>query len=596
MCGIVGYTGGRPALPILLEALKRLEYRGYDSAGVAILDGALQLFKDKGEIRDLEGGLPPLDGTAGLGHTRWATHGAPSQANAHPFLDCRGEIALTHNGILENHALLREELEGTGHKFTSQTDTEVAVHLVEDAYQGDLAEALRRVLPRLQGSYAFALLHAQEEGRLVVARRDSPLVIGLASDENLVASDVPALLRETNRVLPLLDGELASVTPKEVAIFAPDGAAVRRSPEVVSWTVEDAERGGFPHFMLKEIFEQPEVLRATLQGRLHDMRRAGTFWVPPQSVKLVACGTSFHAALTGKYILEELAGVPTSAELASEYRYGRAADRHPLVVLVTQSGETADTVGAAREARRRGCPTLAVTNYMGSTITRDVQEILFTRAGIEIGVAATKTFVAQLAALYILALRLGLASGHLTTEDVRKWTEELRALPRAVQSVLDRAEEVEAVARNFQGARSMFYVGRNINYPIALEGALKMKEVSYIHAEGFPAGELKHGPLALLSEDTPVVALTPRDHTFEKMVGNVGEISARGAPVLAVAYEDDDEIERYVDHVLRVPWVHPVASPVVNAVALQLLAYHAARERGCSIDKPRHLAKSVTVE
>ncbi len=596
MCGIVGYTGNRPALPIILEALKRLEYRGYDSAGIALLDGGIQLHKDKGEIRQLERGLPPLKGKTGLGHTRWATHGAPSHENAHPFLDCSRKIVLAHNGIIENHMALREALEAEGHKFTSQTDTETVVHLVEGAYQGSLEETLLAILPKIQGAYALALMHAEEQGKLIVARKDSPLVIGLGSDENLFASDVPALLRETNRVLHLMDGELAVITPTKVKICAPDGSLVDRRPEVVSWTVEDAEKGGFPHFMLKEIFEQPEVIHSTLLGRVSDLDSGSLPTGEASHVKLVACGTSYHAALAGKYIVEEMSGLPSSAELASEYRYSRAPDGRPLVILVTQSGETADTIGAAREAKRRGCRTLAITNYMGSTISREAQEILYTRAGLEIGVAATKTFTAQLLALYILALRLGAGTGHLTADDARRWAEELRTLPRAVQSVLDAAPEVRAIAREYSSSRSMFYLGRNVNYPMALEGALKMKEISYIHAEGYPAGELKHGPLALLTEETPVVALVPRDHTYEKMLGNIGEVSARGAPVVAVAYEGDDEIEKYVDHVLQVPWVKPPYSPVVNVVALQLLAYYTARERKCSIDKPRHLAKSVTVE
>ncbi len=596
MCGIVGYAGRRRALPIVLEALKRLEYRGYDSAGVAILDKKIQLHKDRGEIRELEGKLPKLSGTSGLGHTRWATHGAPSQENAHPFLDCHGQIALAHNGIIENYSSLRADLEARGHKFGSETDTEVVVHLVEEAYKGSLEEALRSVLPKVQGSYAFALMHAEEEGRLVVTRKDSPLVIGLGTDENLFASDIPALLRETNRVLHLMDGEIAVITAAGVQIHAPDGARVRRRAETVSWTLEDAEKGGFPHFMLKEIFEQPEVIHSTLLGRLSDFDSGDVFRDKARHVKLVACGTSFHAALAGKYILEEMAGIPSSAEQASEYRYARASNDKPLVVLISQSGETADTIGAAREAKRRGCRTLAVTNHVGCSLSREVEEVLYTRAGLEIGVAATKTFTAQMVALYILALRLGLSAGHLTSDEVRKWTEELRALPRAVQAVLDSAQETEALARTYSQSRDMFFIGRNINYPIALEGALKMKEISYIHAEGYPAGELKHGPLALLTESAPVVALAPRDHTYEKMVGNIGEVSARGSPVIAIAYEGDAEMEKYADQVLRVPLVRPVYSPLVNVVALQLLAYYTARERGCSIDKPRHLAKSVTVE
>jgi glucosamine--fructose-6-phosphate aminotransferase (isomerizing) len=596
MCGIVGYTGHRPALPIILEALKRLEYRGYDSAGIAIQEDELQVFKDKGEIRELERTLPRLKGTAGIGHTRWATHGAPSRENAHPFLDCKGVLALAHNGIIENYAAIRAELEAKGHKFTSETDTETVVHLVEEAYRGNLEEALRSVLPRIQGSYALALIHADERDKLVVARKDSPLVIGLGTEENLFASDVPALLRETSKVLHIMDGEVAVITPTEVRVLAPDGSTVHRRAEEITWTIEDAEKGGFPHFMLKEIYEQPEVIHSTLLGRLTDLNTGNLLHDGPVQVKLVASGTSYHAGLAGKYILEEIARIPSTAELASEYRYATPSEEKPLVVLISQSGETADTIGAAREARRRGCRTLAITNYVGSSLSREVDEVLYTRAGLEIGVAATKTFTAQLVALYLLALKLGISTGSMTADEARKWTDELRTLPRAVQSVLDSASQIEGLAREFCHSRDMFFIGRNVNYPIALEGALKMKEISYIHAEGYPAGELKHGPLALLTEETPVVAIVPRDHTYEKMVANMGEVAARGSPTIALAYEGDDEIEKYADHVIRVPWIRPIYSPVVNAVALQLFAYHAARERGCSIDKPRHLAKSVTVE
>jgi glucosamine--fructose-6-phosphate aminotransferase (isomerizing) len=595
MCGIVGYTGEQPALPILLEALKRLEYRGYDSAGVVVLDGELVLHKDKGEIRELEKGLPDLPGTLGIGHTRWATHGAPSRHNAHPFLDCTGKLALAHNGIIENYGTHKEALLAKGHKFASETDTEVVLHLVEDAYEGNLEEAVRSVLSRIEGAYALAFTHADEGGKLVVARRDSPIVLGLGTGENLFASDVPALLRTTSKILHLMDGELAVLTPEEVRIHAPDGSIVDRKPEVVSWNVEDAERGGFDHFMLKEIFEQPEVIHATLLGRLSDFQDLEILR-GANRVQLVACGTSYHAALAGKYILEDIAQIPASAELASEYRYAAPSDGTPLVVFISQSGETADTIGAAREAKRRGSRTLAVTNYVDSSLTREVDESLFTRAGLEIGVAATKTFTAQLVALYILALRLGMTRGTLTPDEARKWREEIRALPRAVQSVVDAAPAIEALAREYSHVRDMFFIGRNINFPMAMEGALKMKEISYVHAEGYAAGELKHGPLALITEETPIVALVPQDHTYEKMIGNIGEVSARGAPVVAIGYEGDEELEKYVDAVLRVPWVRSIYSPVVNVVALQLLAYYTARERGCSIDKPRNLAKSVTVE
>ncbi len=596
MCGIVGYTGHRDALPILIDALKRLEYRGYDSAGVAILGSGIEVHKDKGEIRHLEATLPKVKGVVGIGHTRWATHGPPSRANAHPFLDCRGRIALAHNGIIENHRRLREELEAKGHKFTSETDTEVIVHLLEEAYDGNLEEAMRRVLPRLQGSYALAVLDAQEPGKLVVARKDSPLVIGLGHEENMVASDVPAVLRETDRVVFLHDGEVAVVTPDYVRILDPEGREVKREPSRVTMTLEDAEKGGFEHFMLKEIYEQPEAVRNTLLGRLEGLEPEKLFNGYP-SVKFVAMGTSYHAALAGKYILEALVGIPATAEMASEYRYSSAPYRDkPLVVLVSQSGETADTIGAAREARRRGCRTLAITNYMGSSLARECDHVVYTRAGVEIGVAATKTFAAQLTALLLLGLRLGEHFMTLTPDEARRVEQEFRAAPRAVQRVLEGAEDIATLARKYCRVKDMFYIGRHISYPLALEGALKMKEISYIHAEGYAAGELKHGPLALLGPEVPVVALVPRDATYDKVLSNIGEVSARSSPVLAIATEGDREVAKVVDDVIYIPETPPLLSVLPMVAALQLLAYHAARERGCSIDKPRHLAKSVTVE
>ncbi len=596
MCGIIGYTGRRPALPILVEGLKRLEYRGYDSAGVAVVQDGIQVHKDRGEIRKLEANLPKLKGTTGIGHTRWATHGSPSRHNAHPFLDCKGRLALAHNGIIENHRELREALTLRGHAFTSETDTEVVAHLVEEAYQGNLEEALLKVLPQLQGSYALAILSADEPAKLVVARRDSPLVLGLGADENLFASDVPALLKETSRVIYLQDGEVAVVTPDYIRILDGHGEEVHREASKITLALEDAEKGGFEHFMLKEIFEQPAVLRSTLLGRPEALDLARLFDGYP-SVKLVAMGTSYHAALAGKYILEEMVGIPASAELASEYRYARAPYRDkPLTILVSQSGETADTIGAAREAKRRGCRTLAVTNYISSSLGRECDQVLYTRAGLEIGVAATKTFIAQLTAMYLLALDFGHHFMTITPDEERRMEEELRGTPRAIQAVLNMAEGIERVAAKYAQARDMFFIGRNIGYPMALEGALKMKEISYIHAEGYAGGELKHGPLALLGSETPVVAIVPQDSTYDKMLSNIGEVAARGSPVVAIATEGDRGVAKTADDVLFIPRISALLNPMPEAVAVQLLAYYAARLRGCEIDKPRHLAKSVTVE
>jgi glutamine---fructose-6-phosphate transaminase (isomerizing) len=596
MCGIVGYAGRRNALPILLDGLKRLEYRGYDSAGVAIVGSALQVVKDKGFIANLEAQLPPLTGSTGFAHTRWATHGAPSKVNAHPHVDCSGKIALAHNGIIENYASLRETLEARGHTFQSQTDTESLVHLIESYYDGDLEDATRKALHETRGSYAILAVHADEPGRVVGARNESPLVIGLGPDENFLASDVPALLRYTDRVLYVMDKEMVVITPKGVAIKDLEGRAVTREPQRITWSLEDAEKGGFDHFMLKEIHEAPKAIHETLLGRLPNLEVNGFLSEGITSVKLVACGTSYHAAMIGKYILEEIARIPASAELASEYRYSQGPAERPLVILITQSGETADTLGAAREARRRGCKTLGITNILGSSLTREVDMTLYTRAGLEIAVAGTKTFIAQLIVLYLIALKIGQDRGTLGYDDLDRLKDHLRSLPRTVQNVLDRSAEIRALARKYGDARDVFYIGRHANYPVALEGALKLKEISYLHAEAYAAGELKHGPLALVTPQTPVIAVAVQDPTYDKMRSNIGEVSARGAPVLALGTAGDRELAKYVDDVIEIPEVPWVFSPVPVSVALQLFAYEVARLHDRPIDKPRNLAKSVTVE
>ena len=596
MCGIIGYAGHRRALPILLEGLKKLEYRGYDSAGVAIVGSGLQVHKDKGFIADLEAALPALEGTTGLAHTRWATHGAPSQVNSHPHVDCTGTIALAHNGIIENYASLRERLEKEGHRFRSETDTETLVHLIEARYTGDLEAAVREALKEVRGSFAIAVVAGDHPGLVVGARNESPLVIGIGPDETFLASDVPALLKHTDRVVYVMDREMVVLTPSGAVVKDLEGRTIAREPERILWTLEGAEKGGFEHFMLKEIHEQPSAIHETLLGRVANLDVNGFFAEGFTSVKLLACGTSYHAALVGKYILEEIARIPASAELASEYRYAHGPDERPLVVLLSQSGETADTLGAAREARRRGSKTLGICNVVGSSLTREADKTIYTRAGPEIGVAATKTFLTQLVALYLIALRLGLDRGTLGYEEADRLKDELRSLPRAVQAVLNASAEIAELAEKYGKARDMFYIGRHVNYPVAMEGALKLKEISYIHAEAYAAGELKHGPLALLTADTPVLAVVVKDHTYEKMRSNIGEVSARDAPVIAIGTEGDREIRKFVDDVIEVPALSPVFNPVPVTVALQLFAYHVARHRGCPIDKPRNLAKSVTVE
>ncbi len=596
MCGIIGYAGHRTALPILLESLKKLEYRGYDSAGVAIVGSALQVAKDKGFIANLEAQLPPMPGTTGLAHTRWATHGAPSKVNAHPHVDCTGKIALAHNGIIENFAELREKLQAQGHTFVSQTDTETLVHLIEAHYKGNLEEAVRQALHEIRGSYAIAVVCADEPGRVIGARNESPLVVGLAPDENFLASDVPALLKYTDRVMYVMDKEMVVITPEAAVITDLKGNVMQREPQRISWTIEDAEKGGFEHFMLKEIHESPKAIHETLLGRVANLDVNGFLTEGFNSVKLVACGTSYHAALVGKYVFEEIARIPASAELASEYRYTHGAADRPLVILLSQSGETADTLGAAREAKRRGCKTLGIANVIGSSLAREVDKTIYTRAGLEIGVAATKTFVAQLVVLYLIAIKIGLDRGTLGYEEADRLKDELRSLPRSVLAVLNREDELQALAEKYGDARDMFYIGRHANYPVALEGALKLKEISYVHAEAYAAGELKHGPLALITKDTPVIAIAVDDPTYEKMRSNIGEVNARGAPVIGVGSEDDRELPKFVDDLITIPRMPWVFSPVPVSVALMLFAYHVARKRGCPIDKPRNLAKSVTVE
>jgi len=596
LCGIVGYTGNREAQEIILDCLKRLEYRGYDSAGLAMVSpGSLQLKKSMGEIAVLESNLGHMPGTTGIAHTRWATHGKPTTENAHPFLDCKGEYAVVHNGILTNYMGLKEELLKKGHEFTSETDSEIFAHLIEDAPGKDLKSKVLSVLKLVDGAYAIAVVE-KGKNEIVAARNESPLVVGVGHDENFVASDVTALLKYTNEVIYLMDKEAVRITPDSIETFDLEGRAVKRDSQRVSWNLEDAERSGYPHFMLKEIFEQPRAIHESLLGRLESREEDSFFKSKFPSIKIIGCGTSYHAGLVGKYILEELSRIPTTTQISSEYRYSPVTESKPLVVCITQSGETADTLAAAKEARRRGCKTLAITNVLGSAITREADHVIYTRAGPEIGVAATKTFVTQLIALYLLGLELGTMSNTLSSERRRELIADMRSLPRVVQSVLNEASKIESLAENYKGAHSMFFIGRHINYPTSLEGALKTKEISYIHGEGYPAGELKHGPLALLSKDTPVIAICVRDHTYEKMLGNVREVSARDSPVLAIGSEGDQDLMKYAEEVFLVPRVDPLFSPVPIIVALQLLAYYLAMKKGCPIDKPRNIAKTVTVE
>lgn len=597
MCGIIGYTGYRQASEVLIEALRRLEYRGYDSAGVAILNPGLKIHKKKGELHNLSASLPHIEGKVGIGHTRWATCGKPSNENAHPFFDCTGKLALVHNGIIENYMVLKEELQAEGHRFSSQTDTEVIIHLIEKYFKGDLHQAVRRALQDIKGTYAIAAV-AEGSDVIIAARKENPLVIGVGINENFVASDVTALLSYTNRVRHVHDGETVVVMPDSVRIYDTAGNEVDREDTVITWSAEDAQKGGFPHFMLKEIFEGPQAIHNSLLGTL-DIIENGEILPNVQfnSIKIIACGSSYHAAMVGKYILEEMGKIPVTLELASEYRYSPGAKEFPLVILISQSGETADTLAAAREAKRRGCRTLGITNVIGSSITREVDEVFYTRAGPEIGVAATKTFLTQLIALYIISIRIGFARRVMSHDAMWNALSELRKMPGVVQAVLDNAADVEKAADMLVSAHDIFFIGRNVNFPTMLEGALKLKEISYIHAEGFAAGELKHGPLALLDAMTPVIAVAMRqDHTYEKMLANISEVAARDSPVLGIGCDGDRELASVTVQMLKVPCVPPLYSPIPVTVVLQLIAYYTAQKKGRSIDKPKNLAKSVTVE
>ena len=595
MCGIVGYIGERPAARVLLDSLKRLEYRGYDSCGIAVLNGGLRVFKDKGRVQELEKSLPVLEGRCGIGHTRWATHGKPSAENAHPHCDCSGRLAVAHNGIISNFRELREKLASAGHIFKSETDTEAIAHLIESYYSGDLLKAVESALPELSGSYALAGIAAGCD-YIVVARRECPLIIGLGDGERFVASDAPAILEYTNRVIFLEDGDVGIVTAGDVRLKNGGVEVKGRQEHTIPWSVEESRKGGYDHFMLKEIHEQPRVIRDTLEGcvslfesrvELESNRDNGC-----GGSLILACGTSYYAGLIGRYAIEKLAGEPVRVEVASEFNHGDGLLSDSRVIAITQSGETADTLRAMKQVKNRGADVLAITNVLGSSASRIADRTIYTRAGPEICVAATKTFIAQITVLYVLALsRAGL---DLTAKNLL--IEELRRLPEKVQSLLYREEEFASFGKYLAGFDNAYLVARGINFPAALEGALKLKEIAYIHAEGYAAGELKHGPFALLTPNTPVIAIVAGDNTRDAMLNNIMEIKAREAPVMALAAEGDDQVEKYVDRVIYVPTVDPLFSPLLNCVALQLLAYYAARERGCPIDMPRNLAKSVTVE
>ncbi|MEA1908117.1 MAG: glutamine--fructose-6-phosphate transaminase (isomerizing) [Euryarchaeota archaeon] len=597
MCGIVGYLGKSEAMPVLFDLLRRLEYRGYDSAGIAILNGSIRTSKAKGRVDNLVSITPKIMGCTGIGHTRWATHGKPSAENAHPHCNCKDSIAVVHNGIIENYIELKDKLIDSGHKFRSETDSEVLPHLIEEYYDGDLESSVRNALSMVRGSYAIAVVSTNEPDRIVIARKDSPLVVGLGSNGHFVASDVATILKHTKDVIFMDDGEIGVIGGDGVKFTTLGGCSVEKKIETIDWDPESAEKSGYEHFMLKEIFEQPAVIRETLSGRISsDGINLDAALPNVRRIVILACGTSYHAGLFGRYVIERFARIPVDVEIASEFRYiDPIIDCGDLVIAITQSGETADTLAAIREAGSRGSQKLGVVNMLGSSITRECQ-CIHTRAGPEIGVAATKSFTSQLAVLLLIAIRLGSERRMITTAELDDLASGLRQMSGNIQRVLNDAPQTRECAKLFASADQFMFMGRGANYPCALEGALKLKEISYIPAEGFAAGELKHGPLALIYDGIPVVAIATKDSVYEKMLGNIKEVKARGATVIGIANESDTEIERYVDYVLRVPDADPWIAPILSSVVLQLFAYYVAYYRGCEIDKPRNLAKSVTVE
>ncbi len=613
MCGIIGYVGERSVPEVLLQGLRSLEYRGYDSAGIAVADrGHLQVLRSEGKLENLTRQVDPktITGTYGLGHTRWATHGRPNEENAHPHRDCTGGIVVVHNGIVENYLELKARLVKEGHRFQTETDTEVIAHTLEKHFQGDLVLAVRKTLEELEGVFAFVALSSKAPDLLVGARNGPPLVVGIGKDESFIASDVPAFLAHTRSAIFLDDGDVAVVRRGAVSILNRDGDALDREVHTILWDPVQVEKQGFKHFMLKEIFEQPHAVRDTLLGRysldtglvhLNELAFDDDLVARLNRVAIVACGTSWLAAQVGKFLIEELARLPVEVDVASEFRYRNPIlTKDDLVVGITQSGETADTLAALKTAKEAGASTLAICNVKGSMATRLCDRTLYTHAGPEIGVAATKTFTAQVVALYLLGLHLAQRLSRIDEEAARKRLDDLARSPHYLERTLALAPAIEAVAREFYMAGNFLYLGRGTLYPIALEGALKLKELSYIHAEGYPAGEMKHGPIALIDERMPVVAIALQNPLFEKMASNIQEAKARGARILAIATEGDDRIDRILDperdRILKVPR-HPHAiSPLVAAIPLQLLAYHIAVLRGCDVDQPRNLAKSVTVE
>lgn len=609
MCGIVGYIGKRQAAPLLIEGLSKLEYRGYDSAGVSIANnGKLYIEKAKGRLANLETKLAenPIEGSVGIGHTRWATHGEPSDLNSHPHYNKDMTISVVHNGIIENYLHLKEWLKTLGYTFKTETDTEVVPHLVDYFYEGDIVKAVMKALDKIEGSYALGIVCSNEPDKIVAVRNNCPLIVGLGEGENFIASDIPAILAQTRDVYLLNDGELVVLTKDKVDVMTPEGLPIEKEVYHVTWDAEAAEKGGYEHFMIKEIHEQPKAIRDTMTSRitadcdeinLDDIKLTKEDLKNIDKIFIVACGTAYHAGMVGKYVIEKLARIPVEIDVASEFRYrDPIINERTLMIVISQSGETADTLAALRDAKKQGARVIAITNVVGSSVAREADDLLYTWAGPEIAVASTKAYTTQLIAIYIIALHLARLNGKMTVEEYRVVRDEMLALPEKVEKLLEQKELLQRFASNNHMHKDMFYLGRGLDNAVALEGALKLKEISYIHAEAYAAGELKHGPIALIDKGIPVIALATQEDIFEKMVSNIQEVVARGAKVLGIALEGNTLMEKTAEQTIYIPKVENVLAPVLSVIPLQLLSYYMAVEKGCDVDKPRNLAKSVTVE
>lgn len=609
MCGIVGYVGNAQAAPFLLDGMSKLEYRGYDSAGIAVYEkGKIRVEKCVGRLdalrHKLEGRMP--EGSMGIGHTRWATHGRPSDRNSHPHTDESGDFVVVHNGIIENYLMLKEKLIAKGQKFSSDTDTEIVAHLFADFYEGDMEEAVKKVLKTIEGSYSLVFMCAAEPDKLICTKKDNPLIIGLGEGENFIASDIPAIIAKTRRTYIMSDGEIATVTKDGVWVQDINGTPITKKVFEVNWNAEAAEKGGFEHFMLKEIYEQPKAIKDTMRGRLAENGAEINFtelgWTPEDftgisKIFIVACGTAYHAGIVGKYYLENLARIPVEVDIASEFRYRNPlVDANCLTIVISQSGETIDTLAALKEAKRLGSRTLAVTNVVGSSIAREADQVVYTYAGPEIAVASTKAYTTQLLVMLMLAVYVGRLRGTLDGNKADALAKGLHKVPEQLHDMLENVDQIKVFARHYGSSLDAFFLGRSLDYAVALEGALKLKEISYIHAEAYAAGELKHGTLALIVEGVPVIVLATQEDVYDKTVSNLQEVKAREAMVIAIALEGDDSIAKYADHVIYIPRADKELAPILAVLPLQLLAYYAALTRGCDVDKPRNLAKSVTVE